>query len=226
MATSSVESENLPGLDPDIAQRFIDLCAKASEGELVARILPTIGWSRRKLYRIVESSDQARALYSRARISQAHALAEETISISDGTDELGVAYRHMADLAVDEMDPKDRWAWLRAFDTNRVARDKSRVAARTWYTSKLAPKIYGEKLDITSNGDAIHPGVVLLPAQDAPLIPPADGVVLETVTRVAISGRAQETTKNMAELMYEFRQGRLVGEPVDESAGPETPHAG
>lgn len=36
--------------------------------------------------------------------------------------------------------------------TGDVNRDRLRVDTRKWYLSKLAPKIYGDKLDMTTNG--------------------------------------------------------------------------
>ncbi len=207
-----MEVITLPSLDPETNARFVELCAQVSEGELVARILPKLQWTRSKLFRIVESSDEARTIYHRARVHQSHALAEETISIADGTDELGKFYDDLAELNAEEMDPKHRGAWLAAFENGRVQRDRSRVAARTWYASKLAPRIYGEKLDVTTNGDSLRPGVVFLPPQDAALVPPADGMVIEQTTRVAVSGQGHETSSRMADLLYKIRQGQPLPE--------------
>lgn len=205
-----VDDPDLPGLREDQKRVFLMICQRMSEGELVTRMLPAYNMSRGKLYRWIESSDQSRELYARARVLQAHAIAEEAINISDGTDELGKLYDDLAELHADTIDPNHRGTWLAAFRNGRVQRDKIRVDGRKWLASKINPRNYGDKLDITTGGDAIKPGVVMLPVQDAPLIPPEDGAVIEQTTRVAVSGVARQTSAVMSKLLADFREGKLV----------------
>jgi hypothetical protein len=38
-----------------------------------------------------------------------------------------------------------------------VSRDRLRVDTRKWYLSKVLPKVYGDKLDLTSDGEKLIP---------------------------------------------------------------------
>lgn len=47
-------------------------------------------------------------------------------------------------------------------DTDVVARSKLRIAARQWYASKIAPKKYGDKVDLNHGGQVDNPMLALL----------------------------------------------------------------
>lgn len=52
---------------------------------------------------------------------------------------------------------------------HQVQRDRLRLDARKFYLAKVLPKVYGEKVDITSNGEALNIvslGVGIAPIQD------------------------------------------------------------
>jgi hypothetical protein len=76
--------------------------------------------------------------YARAKIAQADILVEEILEISDDDSK---------DLIAGEFGEQA--------NTASVNRAKLRVDARKWYASKLAPKIYGDKLDVTSDGEKL-----------------------------------------------------------------------
>ena len=78
-------------------------------------------------YRHAEFADK----YARAKARQAELMVEEIIDIADdGTN----------DTYVDENGNQK-------VDTDIVARSRLRIDTRKWYASKLAPKIYGDKVD-------------------------------------------------------------------------------
>lgn len=93
--------------------------------------LPSVGtilkWLR-------EDENGFLAQYARAKDQQADMLAEEILEISDHTEE-------------------DHTPFTGA---NVVQRDKLRIDARKWIASKLKPKAYGDKLDVTSLGEKIE----------------------------------------------------------------------
>lgn len=202
---------NFPGLNDDQTRAFLGVCELMSTGELFVRIAHKFGLSRQTLYRYSESSEEARNFFARARLFQAHAVAEDGLSIADGTDELGLLYDELAEIHADAMEPDKRGQWLAAFHHGRVQRDKIRADSRKWYASKLAPKLYGEKLDITSNGETVKPGVVLLPAPDAQLQPPPDGMIIEQTTRVAVSTKGHDASARIADMMHDLKEGRAIG---------------
>lgn len=81
-----------------------------------------------------------RIQYARAKAEQASLGVEEMYEISDdGTN----------DFYVDEKTGKIK------VDHENIQRSRLRVDTRKWVASKLLPKIYGDKLDITSGGDKI-----------------------------------------------------------------------
>ena len=65
--------------------------------------------------------------YARARMAQAQHYFDDLLAIADD-------------------DSRD------ATTTASVARDRLRVDTRKWYLSKVLPKIYGDKVDLTTNG--------------------------------------------------------------------------
>lgn len=46
-----------------------------------------------------------------------------------------------------------------------VNRSKLRVESRKWLASKLWPKVYGDKIDLTSDGEKIKQSVIVVPNQ-------------------------------------------------------------
>ena len=93
--------------------------------------------------------------YTRAREIQAELNADEIIDIADGLDGGSVIERRLkgrGDDAVEEV-----------YLDNQATRN--RIEARKWTASKLLPKKYGEKLDVTSGDEPIGalPDVLLGP---------------------------------------------------------------
>lgn len=81
--------------------------------------------------------------YARARNKQAEHLFEEILKISD-------------DGSNDYVETEDDEGNARTvFNHEHVQRSRLRVDTRKWYLSKVLPKKYGEKLDVTSDGKAI-----------------------------------------------------------------------
>jgi hypothetical protein len=80
--------------------------------------------------------------YRRARDAQAEKMSEEIIDISDdGTNDLMTITKGNETYNVEDREV-----------TNR---SKLRVNARQWYLSKVMPKKFGDKLDLTSGGDKL-----------------------------------------------------------------------
>lgn len=78
--------------------------------------------------------------YTRAREAQAEAMAEDTLEIADdGTNDF--KKKTNGDGTTEDV-----------FNSEHVQRSKLRVDTRKWLMSKLAPKKYGEKLDLNVGG--------------------------------------------------------------------------
>jgi hypothetical protein len=124
--------------------RFKPLQSKANEGERVCVLMEEKGWtskrafahvgiSPRTFWDWVQTDSAFRERYERARISQAHYIAEEAIDIAD----------------------EEAWTM------EQVQRARNRVDTRKWYVSKIAPRIFGDRIE---HAHTHRHAVVVLPA--------------------------------------------------------------
>lgn len=79
--------------------------------------------------------------YARACEARADKMADEILTICDATEE---------DIITDPETGNP------ITNHNVIQRDRLRVDTRKWLLSKLAPKKYGDKVDVTSGGDKIQ----------------------------------------------------------------------
>lgn len=77
--------------------------------------------------------------YARAKEAQVEALAEDLLDIAD-------------DSTNDWVDRQFGETTVRVIDNEAIQRSKLRVDTRKWIMSKLAPKKYGDKLDLNHGG--------------------------------------------------------------------------
>lgn len=92
---------------------------------------------KRTVFRWLSGNPEFRHQYAQARESQAEAIADEILEISDdGTN----------DTQVDENG-------FERVNHDHIARSKLRVDSRKWLLSKLAPKKYGDQLGVTHVGE-------------------------------------------------------------------------
>lgn len=83
--------------------------------------------------------------YARAREAQADALFDEMLDIADDGSNDWVE-RKREDGSTDTV-----------LDHEHVQRSKLRIEARKWMASKLRPKVYGDKLDLSSSDGTMTP---------------------------------------------------------------------
>lgn len=101
------------------------ICDHMSEGGLAQDAIKKLGITRQSLHNWTEDDSVLLDMYSRARISQAHALAEDTLALANNV------------------------------EPTKEAVDKARlqVDTRKWFTSKIAAKLYGDKLELSGDPD-------------------------------------------------------------------------
>lgn len=118
--------------------------SRVSSGESINKICsePSMP-SRKSFFEWVSTNDDVRRRYDLAIIARTDYYAEEIIEIADDSSR---------DIYVDE-DGNERT------NTEVVARSKLRMDARKWFVSKMNPKKYGDKLELS--GDADSPLVVI-----------------------------------------------------------------
>lgn len=115
------------------------ICAEVAEGGTAVQAFKHHGVTHGQFWHWTEHHDRLREAWHRARLSQAHALADQALELADEP----VSYGDMA----------------------AVNRQRLRVDTRKWYTSKIAPKIFGDRIE----HDHTHRvGVVLLPPVNQP----------------------------------------------------------
>lgn len=118
------------------------------------------GWSVRQIgarddmpaectiYRWLARHEDFREKYARAKELQADRFGEEILEIADdGTN--------------DWMERQQRDETIRVVDHEHINRSRLRVDARKWLMSKLAPKKYGDKLDVAHSGSLTLEQMVL-----------------------------------------------------------------
>ena len=111
------------------------LCDHVIEGGHLAEFVQARGFSYTSMLRWLGADSGRSEMYARAREDRADKIADEIVAISD---EVEVAARY---------DGEDVRL---ALDAAAVARNRLRVDARKWVASKLKPRTYGDKLDVTA----------------------------------------------------------------------------
>lgn len=96
----------------------VALLERVSAGEAVGSVCKAVGVSRAEVWRWTQDDPTFRDEYARARELQAHALAEEALAIADAT------------------------------TPETAVADRLKLDARKWYTSKIAPRIFGERVHV------------------------------------------------------------------------------
>ena len=132
------------------------ICGKIAEGSIgLRRICEEEGMpSYSSVFNWIGKKENAwfLDLYTRAREMQADRIADEIMEIADDN-------------------RFDREAFVGG---NHIQRDKLRTDVRKWRAAKLHPKKYGDKLDLTNDGEKFQGVQVYLPDNNRP-VKPNDG---------------------------------------------------
>ena len=123
-------------------QEILDkVCDELEKGLSLRKSLEKIqGPPRKTFFEWIDADSAKRNQYARACEDRADALFEEIINISD--DNAGDSYT-------------DEEGNERANHAN-VQRSRLRVDSRKWILSKMMPKKYGDKLDLTTDGESMN----------------------------------------------------------------------
>lgn len=126
---------------PDMCER---ICTKIADGMSLRKIcaekgMPTVGTVCLWLAKDKQFSEQ----YARAREAQAETMADEILDIAD---------------EIPPMNPTNG-----AYDSGAVNHQRLRIDSRKWVASKLKPKKYGDRLDLSSaDGTMTPPSKILV----------------------------------------------------------------
>lgn len=142
---------------PEIAAR---ICERLEAGESLLAICRSDDMpATSAVYRWMEDVPSFRNDFARAKTKGLDRMAEALIDISDEAD--ARALLNGEDVQV-------------VMDSTAVARNRLRVDTRKWYLSKLAPKLYGERLAVEHSGAVELVGAITAARQRAAAAPPAD----------------------------------------------------
>ncbi len=129
-----------------IEDYFNVICERITEGESLRSVLKDENMpSRQTFYKWIKDKDKLFDQYVRATSIRADVIFEEMFDIADnGTND----YK-----SVDIGDGIE----VQKVNTDHIQRSRLRIDARKWALSKMNPKKYGDKLDITSDDKPIMP---------------------------------------------------------------------
>jgi len=134
------------------------ICKMIAEGQSVRSICKKKDMiSMQTFFRWLRENEKFREQYAHACEERSYRHAEEIIEIAD-------------DATNDYMEEHDESGNLTGYKLNgeNIQRSRLRVDTRKWLMSKLNPKVYGDKLDMTTNGNDI--GVTLSASQAEQLL--------------------------------------------------------
>jgi len=115
----------------ETCDKILDLISTTNRG--LASICKELNITCSTVFKWITDNKEFSDNYARAREAQADFLADEILEISEHTKEDQTPFTGI----------------------NVIQRDKLRIDTRKWIASKLKPKKYGDKLDLTSGGDKL-----------------------------------------------------------------------
>lgn len=95
-------------------------------------------------YEWIDNDKEKSLHYARACEKRADSIFEEILEIADESINDVVSYEIADGVKVEKVDHEN------------IQRSRLRVDARKWMLAKMQPKKYGDKLDVTSDGDALQ----------------------------------------------------------------------
>lgn len=139
----------------DLFKEVCEITASSNMG--LFNICYQMGVSYRAMRYYMEITKDATAKYARAKEDQADYLADEMLEISDDSSDDVLRVKKV----VDQETGKE--IFLQEENKEFTNRSKLRVDTRKWIAARLKPKKYGDKIDVTSNGEAITREISITP---------------------------------------------------------------
>lgn len=139
------------------------ICEKLASGQSLRSIcdaddLP----SKITVLRWLRDNETFRAQYTRAREDQAETIFDEMLEIADDGE---FDY---------ETKTRDDGSEYEAVNHDHIQRSKLRIEARKWVLGKMAPKKYGERIDLNHGGQKDNPITALIAEVSGQTLMPRD----------------------------------------------------
>jgi hypothetical protein len=123
-------------------EKFDAICLLVSNGKALRNAVKIHHISTTDFYKMVDSDIERKEQYTRACEDRATAIFEDIIDISD-------------DSSLDTTVVEKNGQTIEVENKEWVNRSRLRVDARKWILSKMNPKKYGDKIDVTSKDEKI-----------------------------------------------------------------------
>lgn len=135
------------------------ICERLADGESLRAICADEGMpAKTTVLRWLNDNDGFRTQYTRAREEQVDSIFEEMLEISDDG---------RRDYSVGE-DGRE------VVDHDHIQRSKLRVETRKWMLGKMAPKKYGDRIDLNHGGQKDNPITALIAEVSGSTLVPRD----------------------------------------------------
>jgi len=115
-----------------------DICEIVRSGEALRNACKKIKVSTASFYKYIDDNEEYQKQYARACEERAENIFEDILKIADSQEN---------DVIDTEHGP--------ITNHNAINRNRTQIEARKWMLSKLQPKKYGDKLDLTTGGDKL-----------------------------------------------------------------------
>lgn len=150
--TKPVEEPKKPRARDKIEAYGIErVCENIRTGKSMDYCAKEIGVSWMTLSAWVNENDVKIGMYARAREERAHFYADAIVSVAE---ENCLTEVFKGEEVTVELSPA------------MVARNRLRVDSLKWIASKMLPKVYGDKVDLTTGGDKLQFAPIVMPALD------------------------------------------------------------
>ena len=129
---------------------FDKICSQLAEGISLRTVcLGEDMPNKSTVFRWLREKDELKDQYARAKEESADALAEETLDIADDVS---------GDLTTRVINGEE----TQVVNQENIQRSRLRVDTRKWLMSKMKPKKYGDKMDVTSDGKSIKGNTIII----------------------------------------------------------------
>lgn len=135
----------------DIEKLFYEICDMIENGKSLRQAANQKKVNFKTFYEWIDNDKEIKSKhYARACEVRSEKLADEILKIADDSSQDTIT---ITTSSGNEIEAENK-EW--------VNRSKLRVDARKWLLSKLLPKKYGDKLDVTTDGDKLDSGILMV----------------------------------------------------------------
>lgn len=128
----------------EIEEKFEEIIANICNGYSLRKSLFASSVANHTFYKWIDESKEKMQQYARACEERVETIVDEALDIVDDTSR--------DKKTVDCGDGVE----IEKTDTEAIQRSKLRFEARQWLVGKLNPKKYGNKIDVTTNGESLN----------------------------------------------------------------------